>query len=87
MLEPARRCHDGASLKPVVRVSLMPDGTVSGSPTIANDQSSPAFRAMADSALRAVRKCSPFKIPAQFAPFYNDWKDWTVTFDPKEMLG
>lgn len=42
---------------------------------------------MADSALRAVRKCSPFKIPAQFAPFYNDWKDWTVTFDPKEMLG
>ena len=78
---------DGGALKPVVRVSLMPDGTVTGSPTIVNDQSSPAFRAMADSALRAVRKCSPFKIPAQFAPFYNDWKDWTVTFDPKDMLG
>ena len=78
---------DGGTLKPVVRVSLMPDGTVTGSPTVVNDQSSPAFRAMADSALRAVRKCSPFKIPAQFAPFYNDWKDWTVTFDPKDMLG
>ena len=78
---------DGAALKPVVRVSMLPDGTVTGSPTIINDQSSPAFRAMADSAVRAVRKCSPFKIPAQFAPFYNDWKDWTVTFDPKDMLG
>jgi outer membrane biosynthesis protein TonB len=84
---PPAGVSDGASLKPVVRVSLLPDGTVTGSPSIANEQSSPAFRAMADSALRAVRKCSPFKIPAQFAPFYNDWKDWTVTFDPKEMLG
>ena len=84
---PPAAVSDGASLKPIVRVSLLPDGTVTGSPSIANEQSSPAFRAMADSALRAVRKCSPFKIPAQFAPFYNDWKDWTVTFDPKEMLG
>ena len=84
---PPAGVNDGAALKPVVRLSLMADGSVTGTPTIINDQSSPAFRAMADSAVRAVRKCSPFKIPAQFAPFYNDWKDWTVTFDPKELLG
>ena len=43
------------------------------------------FRAAADSALRAVRdpSCSPFRLPPEK---YNQWKNMTVTFDPREIL-
>ncbi len=77
----------GEGLKPILKISLQQDGTLVGVPVVSNDQSSPAFRAMADSAVRAVRRCSPFKIPPQFLPFHGDWKDWTIIFDPREMLG
>ena len=42
------------------------------------------FRAMADSALRAVYKCSPLKgLPKEE---YNLWKDMELVFDPRDML-
>ncbi len=43
------------------------------------------FRAVADSALRAVRnpKCSPFDLPPDK---YNIWNNTTVTFNPKDMF-
>lgn len=43
------------------------------------------FRAMADSAMRAVRNpnCSPFDLPPDK---YDDWKTITVTFDPSQMF-
>ena len=50
-----------------------------------NSSSDPLFRPVVDSALRATRRCAPLRIPAQFAPFYQDWKDLVVDFDPKEM--
>ncbi|MDP4595203.1 MAG: cell envelope biogenesis protein TolA, partial [Beijerinckiaceae bacterium] len=45
------------------------------------------LQSLADSALRAVRKCDPLRIPAQFAPYYNQWKARILRFDPEEMLG
>jgi hypothetical protein len=42
------------------------------------------FRAAADSAMRAVRQCSPLKdLPAEK---YDTWKDMELTFNPKDML-
>ncbi len=43
------------------------------------------FRAMADSALRAVRNplCSPFELPADK---YDVWKTTTVNFNPSQMF-
>jgi outer membrane biosynthesis protein TonB len=43
------------------------------------------FRAMADSALRAVYNpnCSPFELPPDK---YETWKTITVTFDPSQMF-
>jgi colicin import membrane protein len=94
MLDQLRACWSppvglaGAeNIKPVVRMQLSQDGSLIGSPTLVNSSSDPAFRPMAESAMRAVRLCSPFKIPPQFAPFFNDWKDWSITFDAREMLG
>ena len=45
----------------------------------------PAFRAAADSAVRAVRnpRCSPFKLPLEK---YDQWKTITINFDPSDML-
>lgn len=42
------------------------------------------FRAAADSAIRAVKKCSPLKhLPPEK---YHSWQMMELTFDPKEML-
>lgn len=48
--------------------------------------SDPFYRAMAESALRAVLnpRCSPFKVPIDR---YEVWKDLTLVFNPKEMFG
>jgi colicin import membrane protein len=76
-----------AHIKPRIRLFLNEDGTLSGEPVVANASEEAGFRSMAESAVRAVRRCAPFKIPAQFMPFYNDWRSWNITFDAKEMLG
>lgn len=45
----------------------------------------PAFRAAADSAVRAVLSpmCTPLRLPPEK---YDGWKDIIVSFDPKDML-
>ncbi len=45
----------------------------------------PAFRAAADSAVRAVLSpmCTPLRLPEEK---YDGWKDIIVSFDPKDML-
>jgi outer membrane biosynthesis protein TonB len=41
------------------------------------------FQALADSALRAVQRCSPFDVPPDK---YDTWNTTTVTFNPKDMI-
>jgi outer membrane biosynthesis protein TonB len=49
-----------------------------------NNPSNSFYRAAADSARRAVLKCSPLKnLPPDK---YDQWKDMEINFDPKEML-
>ena len=62
-----------------------PDGSLAGQPVLTNPPSDPQSRALADSALRAVRRCNPLKIPAQFQPYFEQWKDWMIGFDPDNM--
>lgn len=69
----------------VVRLDLRQDGSLAAEPSVVNSSSDPLFGAVRDSALRATRRCAPLRIPSQFAPFYQDWKDLVVDFDPKEM--
>jgi colicin import membrane protein len=38
----------------------------------------------AESALRAVRRCQPYTMPAAK---YDIWRDVEVTFDPRDMFG
>ena len=63
------------------------DGSLAAEPTLLNSGADSGFRSMAESAMRAIKRCAPFRIPAQYAPFYGDWRDWSITFDAKDMLG
>jgi colicin import membrane protein len=71
---------------PEIRVHLAQDGSITGTPTLLNPPSDPNLRSLADSALRAVEKCNPMKIPDRFAPYYEQWAKRVVRFDPQDML-
>jgi colicin import membrane protein len=73
---------NGPKYVPWIRVAYRPDGSLAGEPVLTNPPSDPVSRALAESAMRAVRRCNPLKIPARFQPFYDQWKDWKVGFDP-----
>lgn len=79
---------DAHELIVVLRVQLEQDGTVTNVELASSSKSRYAsdtfFRAAADSALRAVRQCSPLEnLPPDK---YQTWRDIELTFDPKEML-
>ncbi|MET0527797.1 MAG: cell envelope integrity protein TolA [Microvirga sp.] len=66
---------------PVLDIKLSADGSLAAQPSIASSGNSSTDRAVADAALRAVRRCAPYKIPATYAPYFNDWKHLNVGFD------
>ncbi|RYB07135.1 cell envelope biogenesis protein TolA [Lichenibacterium ramalinae] len=72
---------------PEIKVSYAEDGSLQSEPTLLNRPSDPAARSLAESALRAVRQCNPLHIPAQFSPFYEQWRSRILRFDPAEMAG
>jgi colicin import membrane protein len=72
---------------PQIKVIYSPDGALSAEPVLINPPSDPALRSLADSAMRAVRRCNPLRIPAQFAPYYDQWKGRVLRFDPVDMAG
>ncbi|WOJ89879.1 hypothetical protein RZS28_00760 [Methylocapsa polymorpha] len=71
---------------PEIHVQYAQDGSLIGQPSLLNPPSDPNLRNLAESALRAVRRCDPLHIPAQYQPYYDQWKGRIVRFDPEEML-
>ena len=72
-----------------VRLFLHRDGSLSRQPEIvdAPRMTRPGeefFRTAAESAMRAVLKCDPLRMPAKK---YERWREMVLTFDPSEMLG
>ncbi len=78
---------NGVKYIPQVRVVYGMDGSLEGQPVLVNPPSDPAMQSLADSAMRAVRRCNPLKIPEQYAPYYEQWKGRVLRFDPEEMAG
>ena len=70
-----------------IRVDFNPDGTLAGTPQLLNPPTDPAWRAHAESAMRAVLKCNPLHVPPQYAPYFEQWRTKTVHFDPQSALG
>jgi colicin import membrane protein len=92
MLEQYRRCWTfigpAAQQKyiPEIRVNYAEDGSLASQPELLNPPDDPSLRALAESALRAVRRCDPLRIPERYRPYYDQWKGRVVRFNPEEML-
>jgi colicin import membrane protein len=71
----------GQKYVPMIRVPLNLDGSLAGEPTLINPPNDPAWRPLAESALRAVRKCDPLPVPARFKPYYDEWRGRIVRFN------
>lgn len=76
---------DAENLKITVKIEYSRDGKPVSVKLVDNGRSSePYYRAAADSAMRAVKLCSPLKgLPENK---FGGWKDMEITFDPKDML-
>ena len=68
-------------MKIVLHTTLSPDGNVNSIEILNHDEynSSPWFKAVAESARRALIVCSPYNLPVEF---YKEWKDIVFTFYP-----
>ncbi|MFP6696049.1 MAG: cell envelope integrity protein TolA, partial [Alphaproteobacteria bacterium] len=79
--------RDAENLVVRIKVFLNSDGSLSKAPEIVggNGASDPFYRTAAESARRAILKCSPLKnLPAAK---YARWREITLTFNPRDMLG
>lgn len=76
---------DGQSYIPQIRVLFNADGSLAAEPSLVNPPSDVSEKALAASAMRAVRRCDPIRIPPQYAPYHAQWKARTLRFDPQEM--
>lgn len=71
-----------------IKVYLNQDGSLAGPPELMDRTQmltgGSYYRAAAESAVRAIRMCQPFKMPADK---YTSWRELDIRFDPREMLG
>ena len=77
---------DADKLVVMIKVSVLPDGTVTAAEVELNPamMMNPYYQAAADSARRAVRAASPLPIPADK---YDQFRDFTLAFNPKFAAG
>jgi hypothetical protein len=75
---------DPAEVRVVLMLELNEDGTVAGTPTVLESPQGQYSNTAPESALRAVRRCAPYNLPAEK---YDAWKQVKVTFDPRDMGG
>ena len=66
-----------------VRLAFNPDGSLSKPAKLVNPPSNPALKSQAKSVMAAVQACNPLPVPAQYRPFYQQWKTKTLHFDPQ----
>ncbi|HSW44962.1 MAG TPA: TonB C-terminal domain-containing protein, partial [Phycisphaerae bacterium] len=75
---------DAANLVVQIRITVLPDGTVTGAEIVNAPLVMDSFyQAAADSARRAVRLASPLPIPRDK---YDQFRDFVMRFNPKDMV-
>jgi len=81
--KPARQPADADTYVAEVRLAFKPDGSLKKPPKLVNPPSNPASKPQAKSVIQAVRACNPLPVPAQYRPFYEQWKTETIHFNPE----
>lgn len=77
--------REGDSPAVRLRIAFNPDGTVSARPEVQNPRGDSNFQVLANSAVRAVMRCSAeggVRLPRER---YDTWREVVLNFDPKEM--
>ena len=78
---PPAQAANARGLVVVVRVKLKRDGSLAGEPVVVNSGTG-MFNVVAKSALAALRRCQPFKLPAAA---YEVWKEVELSFVPEKI--
>lgn len=73
---------DPAEVRVVVLISLNMDGSLGNAPQVVEAPAGQFARQAPESAVRAVRMCAPYNLPADK---YDTWREVRVTFDPRDM--
>lgn len=81
--KPARQPADADVYVAQVRLAYNPDGSLMKAAKLVNPPSDPALKPQAKSVMAAVQSCNPLPVPAQYRPFYEQWKTKTIHFDPQ----
>ena len=81
--KPAPQSPDADPYVAQVRLAYKPDGSLSRPPKLVNPPSNPAQKPQAKSVMVAIETCNPLPVPAQYRPFYEQWKTKTIHFDPQ----
>ncbi|WP_182087106.1 hypothetical protein [Aureimonas sp. ME7] len=75
---------EAGSFRVKIAMRLSPSGDVEGMPEIlSGGGASMAERTASEAAVRAVRRCAPYNLPAEK---YDTWAQVTVNFDPSQMF-
>jgi hypothetical protein len=78
--------REAGSLVVTVRIRLLADGSLAGTPEVIDQVYDPLMQIAAESAVRAVVQCAPFGDILR-PENYASWSEIEFRFDPREMLG
>ena len=67
-------------LEVTVKFQLAKDGSIVGTPEILKPQKGEFFKSLAESAVRAVKRCSPLNTVAENPDLYDDLKEIIMHF-------
>ena len=81
--KPAPQPADADVYVAQVRLAFNPDGSLARPAKLVNPPSDPAQKPQAKSVMAAVQNCNPLPVPAQYRPFYEQWRTKTVHFNPQ----
>jgi hypothetical protein len=81
--KPAPQPADADLYVAQVRLAFNADGSLSKPAKLVNPPSDPALKPQAKSVMAAVQNCNPLPVPAQYLPFYEQWKTKTIHFNPQ----
>jgi colicin import membrane protein len=89
LTEQMNRCisYSGTAPKtgPQLTFTLSREGGINGGVQLANGSGEANFRPFSEAAMRALRNCQPYRIPARFMDSYDDWKNVRLNIDTSDM--
>ena len=89
LTEQMNRCisYSGTAPKtgPQLTFTLTREGGIASGVQLANRSGEANFTPFSEAAMRALRNCQPYRIPARFLDTYDDWRNVRLNIDTSDM--